>query len=82
MKKTRINKQFDKHFGLYVRRKREEIGWTQDELASRVGNNKQNISRLEQGEISPTFFWCYKLAVAFEIEMKTIVEEFNYKMPE
>jgi putative transcriptional regulator len=82
MKKTRVNKQFDKQFGLYVRRKREELGWTQDELASRVGNNKQNISRLEQGEITPTIFWCYKLAATFEKSMKEMVEELNYTLPE
>ena len=45
MKKTKLNKVFDKQFGLYVKKKRLEKGWSQSELASRVENNFQNISR-------------------------------------
>lgn len=79
MKKPQIQKQFDKKFGLYVKKKREEIGWSQAELGARVGNNYQNISRLERGEISPTLFWCYKLAAALELNLETLIKELGYK---
>lgn len=79
MPKSKLNKQFDKQFGLYLRKKREEKGWTQPELASRVENNFQNISRMERGEITPTLFWCYKLALAFEMDLPDLLKELGYK---
>ncbi len=75
MKKTKPNKLFDKKFGKYVLKKRVAKGWSQSELASRVDNNFQNISRLERGEITPTLFWCYKLADALEIELHELIKE-------
>lgn len=75
MKKTKLNKLFDKQFGEYVKRIRTEKGWSQSELASRVENNFQNISRLECGEITPTLFWCYKLANAFEIDLSELIKQ-------
>lgn len=66
-------------FGEYVRRKRIENGFSQTELAARLGNNYQNISRLERGEISPTLEWCYRLAAAFEISLIDLLKDFNYK---
>lgn len=79
MKKTRLNKSFDKQFGRYIKKKRIEKGWSQLELASRVENNFQNISRLERGDITPTLFWCYKLAEAFEMELSDMIEELNFQ---
>jgi len=79
MKKTKINTAFDKQFGNFVREKRIEKKWSQAELASRVENNFQNISRLERGEITPTLFWCYKLANAFEIDLHKLLNEFDFK---
>ena len=78
MKKPRESTHFDKKFGLYVKKKRVEFRWSQVELADKLGNNFQNISRLERGEISPTFFWCYKLCTAFCIEMDELVKEFEF----
>ena len=80
MPKSKLNKQFDKQFGQFVKKKREERQWTQPELASRVENNFQNISRLERGEITPTLFWCYKLALAFEMDILDLLKEFGYKL--
>lgn len=60
-RKSKLNKRFDKQFGAFVKKKRLEMGLSQAELASRVSNNYQNISRIERGELTPTIFWCYKL---------------------
>ena len=79
MEKSKINQQFDKQFGQYLKKKRLELKWSQAELASKVGNNYQNISRLERGEISPTLFWCYKLSLAFDIELADLIKEFGFK---
>jgi putative transcriptional regulator len=80
MRKSKLNKQFDKQFGLYIKKKRAERGWSQAELADKVDNNYQNISRLERGEITPTLFWCYKLAKAFEIELSDVIQKFEFKL--
>lgn len=77
MKKSKPSKSFDKQFGLYVKAKRLEFKWSQADLATKIGNNYQNISRLERGEISPTLFWCYKLADAFEINLADLIKEFG-----
>lgn len=79
MEKPKPSSQFDKKFGSFVKKKRIEFDWSQADLASKVGNNYQNISRLERGEISPTLFWCYKLADAFEMDLADVIKEFGYK---
>jgi ribosome-binding protein aMBF1 (putative translation factor) len=77
MKKPNLNKHFDKQFGLFVKKKRLQKGWSQADLADKIGNNYQNISRLERGEITPTLFWCYKLAEAFEVSLTTFLKNFD-----
>ncbi len=79
MENRKSSAQFDKKFGQYVKKKRLELNMSQSELAAKVGNNYQNISRLERGEISPTLFWCYKLADAFEMELAELIQELGYK---
>lgn len=71
---------YKKLLGEFVRRKRLEKGWTQTDLAAKLGNNYQNISRLERGETSPTLEWCYKLAEAFDMDTVDFVRELDYKL--
>lgn len=80
MKKDKHNKQFDRQFGQYVKKKRIKLGWTQADLASKLGNDYQNISRMERGEITPTIFWCYKLASAFDIDLSELIKEIGFKL--
>lgn len=80
MKKSKQNKQFDRQFGLYVKKKRLEMGWSQPDLAEKLDVNFQNISRLERGEITPTIFWCYKLAAAFDIGLSELITDVGYKL--
>ncbi|MCC5919003.1 MAG: helix-turn-helix transcriptional regulator [Cryomorphaceae bacterium] len=49
---------FNLVFGNFIRHFRKQKGWSQVDLASKVGHNFQNVSRLERGEISPTLYWC------------------------
>jgi transcriptional regulator with XRE-family HTH domain len=48
---------------------RMDRGWTQAELAERVGTAQANISRLENGLANPTFEFLQKLAEAFETKL-------------
>ena len=67
--------EFNKRLGLFIRKKRLQKKWSQEILADKMGNNYQNISRIERGELSPTLFWCIKLAEAFEMDLHTFVKE-------
>lgn len=69
---------FKVKLGDYVRSKRVERGWSQSDLAAKMGNNFQNISRLERGETSPTLEWCYRLALAFDMKMIDFIKELDY----
>jgi len=52
-----------------VIRLRTERGWTQKELAQRVGTRQANISRLENGLANPTFRFLQKLSEVFEVDL-------------
>ncbi len=73
MDKTKFNKKF----GKFVAFKRTQLGITQSELAARMDNNPQNISRLERGEISPTLYWVYNLSNALGIKLHELIKEFE-----
>ena len=80
MEKTEAQKRFDKLFGEYVKVQRLKRGWTQAELADRIGNNFQNVSRIERGEISPTLFWCFRLAAVFDVKIAAFLQNANFKV--
>ena len=69
--------KFNSLFGSFVKSKRLSHGLSQPELADLVGNNFQNISRLERGLISPTLFWVSILAKAFDISLSDLIIEFE-----
>lgn len=67
--------KFNKRFGKFVAQKRLALNLTQSELAAKIGNNPQNISRLERGEVSPTLYWTGQLAKAFNLSLSELVTE-------
>lgn len=67
--------EFNKKLGLFIKKKRLQKKWTQEMLADKMGNNYQNISRIERGELCPTLFWCSKLAEAFEMDLHVFIKE-------
>ena len=60
---------------------RKERGWSLDELARRCGVSRATLSRLENGEISPTTTVLGQLCAAYEIPMSRLMamaeEEFS-----
>ena len=50
---------------------------SESDLADLMGNNFQNISRLERGLITPTLFWVQNLAEAFELKLSDLIIEFE-----
>lgn len=69
--------EFNQRFGAFLRHKRTVKGWSQSRLASEIGNNSQNISRIERGELSPTLFWISKLANALGDELSVLIKDFD-----
>jgi len=76
---TKKLEKFKTEFGEHVRKKRLAKGWSQEKLADLMGNNAQNISRLERGRINPSLFWCLHLAKAFDIKFCEFVADFEVK---
>lgn len=69
--------EFNKQLGDFIKTEREKRNWSQAELASKMGNNFQNISRLERGEVSPTLFWLDKLAKVFDKLSSEFISDFE-----
>lgn len=59
---------------------RMERGWTQAELAERVGTGQTNISRLENGLANPTFEFLQKLSAAFGTELDVHLQSRAHKI--
>lgn len=67
-------KAFNHILGREIKRVREERGITQEELASRMNVNAQNISSYERGERCPSLFWMNRLYDALEIDAAKFTE--------
>ncbi|QBP90817.1 transcriptional regulator [Bacillus mycoides] len=54
---------------------RAEKGWTQEELATRVGVSRQTIATLEKNKYNPSLILAFKIANVFE---KPLTDVFDY----
>ncbi|EPY10880.1 MULTISPECIES: helix-turn-helix transcriptional regulator [Paenibacillus] len=55
---------------------RAEKGWTQEQLAQRIGVSRQTIATLEKNKYNPSLILAFKIANAFE---KPLTDVFDYK---
>jgi putative transcriptional regulator len=55
---------------------RAEKGWTQEQLAKKVGVSRQTIATLEKNKYNPSLILAFKIANAFE---KPLMDVFDYK---
>lgn len=55
-----------------LRNLREEVGWTQEDLASRVGVSRQTIISLERGKYNPSIILAHKLAQVFGLMIEQV----------
>jgi DNA-binding XRE family transcriptional regulator len=78
-KKSKLNQDFDKQFGAYVKKMRQKKGWKQEDLASAINADFQNVSRLETGNVTPSLFWCNQLAKAFDMTISEFLAGFEFK---
>lgn len=59
--------------GARIFRRRHELGWTQNDLAQRLGIAPANIHRIEHGGRNLTIDTLCKLAVALDISVAELV---------
>lgn len=69
--------EFDSLFGEFIKHMRKSKNWTQNDLAEKINNDFQNISRLERGEVSPSVFWINELARGFGITLGQLMTQFD-----
>lgn len=55
--------------GELIRRRREELGWSQSRLAQAAGTGQALISRIEQGQVNPTVEMLTRLADAMHTQL-------------
>ena len=57
-----------------IREKREQLGWTQQFLAEKVGVTKNAISNYENGSRTPKWEVAIKLSEVLKIPLKKVIE--------
>ncbi|WIV19544.1 helix-turn-helix transcriptional regulator [Paenibacillus polygoni] len=55
---------------------RAEKGWTQEQLATKVGVSRQTIATLEKNKYNPSLILAFKIANALE---KPLTDVFDYR---
>lgn len=66
--------QVTKRVGANLRRAREEVGISQEELADRAGLHRTYVSGVERGVRNPTVNVLEKIAKALKIKSSTLLE--------
>ena len=63
-----------KTFGGVVRRRREELRWSQETLADRAQLNRSYLGEVERGSVVPSLATMDKLAIALELRLSVMLE--------
>jgi len=61
------------HLGPAVRKRRERLGLSQEDLASRSGLDRTYVSGIERGVRNPTLKILIRLATALELNLSELV---------
>lgn len=67
-----FNQEFVSAFGNRVRELRTERGMTQEALSDKAGMEPRQLRRIEQGEINTTINTAFRLAQAFDIDVRDL----------
>ncbi len=60
---------------------RRESGWTQADLAERVGVSRQTIISIEKGKYDPSLPLAFKIARAFDTRIEEIFVDVSGDVP-
>lgn len=67
------NQQLVRQFGLEVKRRRAELGITQEEFAHISGLHRTYVSGIERGDRNPTIDIVFSIASALKCEVSEIM---------
>jgi transcriptional regulator with XRE-family HTH domain len=65
----------NKKIGRTIAKKRNAAGYTQEQVAERLGIGNEAFSRIERGLVSPGIFKLYEMAELFECGVETFLIE-------
>lgn len=65
-----------------IKQYRLERGWTQDELADRIGASKTHVSEMESGKKNPSRPMLLKLAREFGVKPSTLIDDGSVDLSE
>ncbi len=68
-----LSQELDRHLARRLKSLRSERGWSLDELASRSGVSRATLSRMENGEVSPTAQALGRLCAAYGLTMSRLM---------
>ncbi|RDK86975.1 helix-turn-helix transcriptional regulator [Marinirhabdus gelatinilytica] len=69
-----INKDIElKKLGEKIKAVRKRLCLTQFDLGVRIDKDQQSISRLEAGEINPSYIYLMEICKGLEVELKDIL---------
>lgn len=58
----------------HIRERRTERGWTQQELADRLGVSRQTVNAVEKGKYDPSLPLAFAMARVFETRIEALFE--------
>ncbi len=64
--------EFAAGVGERIRQCRQELGWTQAELAASADISPNYVARLERGELGPSLFVASQIAAALGVPLETL----------
>ena len=65
--------ELKKNIGRRIVELRSDKGWSQSDLARACNKDRQAIEKLENGKVNPTIYSLLEVAIALEVELKTLV---------
>jgi transcriptional regulator with XRE-family HTH domain len=67
-----MEKKIENLFGEAVRRRREELGLSQEAFAHKAGIHRTYVSSIELGKVQVSIGIAFKLAIALEVPLSTL----------
>jgi len=58
----------------HVRERRQQTGWTQQELAERLGVSRQTVNAIETGKYDPSLPLAFALAALFNCRIEDLFD--------
>ena len=68
----KADNKFIRDIGKRIRQKREERGWSQEQLAIEADIDNSHLGKLERGEGNPTIKLVFRIAKALEVEFRDL----------